>query len=398
MKKIICMVLCIVMVLSLSACGLLGGKSDTKDPTTNNTQTENPTENPTGSVENLGEDYRENSVEWVAQQFIASLIKADYKAALRHFAVPAETPYFTEADVEWYLPRSNYAEVMDVNYAEYTVTVDKGNSTADTANCTVIVADKASEKTKTFDLYLTLDKNNKWGVKDNNFYLDEYYVVAPGGEAKLTVNGVDATDDYDSKFGTSQYQYLYKLTFVGKSEKTLAVSHKNFATDEEKVYPTANTAEEPLKLVVEYDDEAALTAMKELWMEFYQAQVDGKSYSDMIHLLSPSADPALAQGVMSGISGMLDNGDRKDFAITKMWYAAQKEGQQTKWLASDKLQIAFNYDMTWMQAGLIGGFSPKDQTYWDVVVLHYDGEKFTLDRNTQNHIFTEANEYTDKTI
>jgi hypothetical protein len=87
---------------------------------------------------------------------------------------------------------------------------------------------------------------------NNDFYLDEYYVVAPGGKAKLTVNGVDASACQFDKFGTTQYQYVYKLTFVGKAEKTLAVSHENFNTDEEKVFPVANTAEEPLKLMVEY--------------------------------------------------------------------------------------------------------------------------------------------------
>ena len=398
-KKIICMLLCLATVFSLTACGLLGGKdnTDTTEPavaTTPDGGENNPTEEGK-PVEDNNNDYREGSVEDVAQTFVNSLIKADYETALKCFNVPSETPYFTVADIEWYLPRSSYADVADITY-EYDVTVNKIDSEAETATCEVIVRAKDSDKSKTFTLNMALDKTNKWGVKDNEFYLDEYYVVAPGGDAVLTVNGVDASENYDSKFGTSQNQHLYKLTFVGKSEKTLAVSHKNFETDEEKVYPVTNTAEEPLKLVVEYDDEAALTAMKEIWMEFYQAAVDGKAYSEMVHLLSPSANAEMAKGIMDGLTDIIDEGNCHDFAITKMTYAAQKDGQHTKWLASDKLQISFNYSLSWIVDGFGGG--NEDMNYYDIVILHFDGEKFTLDTNVENHIFTQRDAWNDKSI
>ena len=402
-KKIICMLLCFATIFSLTACGMFGGKEETPEtpdttepivdtqPDENNTQ---PTEE-SKPVVDVG-DYREGSVEYVAIDFIKSLIAEDYETALRNFAVPAETPFFTVADVEWYLPRSNYADILDINYEEYAITAVAEKEEAEKATCEVTVQDKASDKSKTFNLTLTLDKYNKWGVKDNGFYLNEYYVVAPGGNAKLTVDGVNATDYQDSKFGTTQYQYVYKLTYVGKSEKTFAVSHANFDKDEEKVFPVANTLEEPMKLVVEYDKDAAADAMRAIWMECYQAAVDGKTYSDLVHLLSPSADPAMAQGIMNGLNDIIDGGNCHDFVITKIQYAAQKDGQHTKWLASDKLQISFNYSLSWVVDGFGGG--QEDMNNWDVVILHYDGEKFTLDTLVNNHIFTERDAWNDESI
>ena len=113
-KKIICLLLCFTCVLSLVACG---GKDEPTTPTepSTNTQPSEPVTEPPVETETAPEkdddvvEYREGSVEYVAQSFIKNLITGDFEAALRNFAVPTETPYFPAVDVEWYLPRSNYA-------------------------------------------------------------------------------------------------------------------------------------------------------------------------------------------------------------------------------------------------------------------------------------------------
>lgn len=398
-KKTICILLCLCMVLGLSACMGNNEEPNETESTSDETQTtEKPTDegNTTdpdtpnkGDHEN--EEYRKGSAEDVAQRFIKSLIAADYETALRCFDVPEKTPFFTKEDVEWYLPRSNYAELLDLKFEDYTITVEKRDAVAEAAICDVTIKDGASDKSKMFRLPMHLDKNNKWGVKDNGFYLDEYYVVAPGGKTILLVDGEDATDFVDGKFGQSQYQCLYKLQNVGKSEKTLSISSTNFASMDTKVYPTLNTKEEPLKLVATYTDTKALDALSNIWNEMYDGALNNKTYSEMVHLLSPTAEPAIAQTCMSGIKQMQSEGKCYDFAITKIWYCVPTEGFETKWLSSDKLQVCFNYSLIWTyDEGVIWDPAQESMTTYDIIILHYDGEKFTLDTiSTNNTFFTE---------
>lgn len=394
-KKIICVLLCLCMVLGLSACMGNDENPDTTDSTSDTQPTENPSEgtqptNPDGG-DYESEEYRKGSAEDVAQRFIKSLIALDYETALRCFDVPTETPFFTKEDVEWYLPRSNYAELLDLKFENYTVTVDKRDAVSETAICDVTIKDGASDKSKMFRLPMHLDKNNKWGVKDNGFYLDEYYVVAPGGKTILLVDGEDATDFVVGKFGQSQYQCLYKLQNVGKSEKTLSISSTNFASIDTKIYPTLNKKDEPLKLVASYVDSKALDTLSNTWNEMYDGVLNNKTYSEMVHLLSPTAEPAIAQTCMSGIKQMLGEGSCHDFAISKMWYCSPTDGYETMWLSSDKLQVCFNYSLIWTyEAGAIWGPEQESMTKYDIIILHYDGEKFTLDTiSTNNTFFTE---------
>lgn len=394
-KKTICMLLCLCMVVCLTACMGDDKTPDETEPTNETQTTENPSDETKPTKPNDGsyesDEYRKGSAEDVAQRFIKSLMAADYETALRCFDVPEKTPFFTKEDVEWYLPRSNYAELLDLKFEDYTITVDKRDAVAENAICDVTIKDGASDKSKMFRLPMHLDKNNKWGVKDNGFYLDEYYVVAPGGKTILLVDGADATDFEAGKFGEAQYQYLYKLQNVGKSEKTLSISSTNFASIDTTVYPTLNTKDEPLKLAAIYTDTKALDTLSNIWNEMYDGVLNNKSYSEMVHLLSPSAEPAIAQACVNGIKQMLSEGKCYDFAISKMWYCAPTEGFETKWLSSDKLQVCFNYSLIWTYDGdSIWEPEQESMTKYDTIILHYDGEKFTLDTiSTNNTFFTE---------
>lgn len=394
-KKIICLLLCFTCVLSLVACG---GKDEPTTPTepSTNTQPSEPVTEPPVETETAPEkddvvEYREGSVEYVAQSFIKNLITGDFEAALRNFAVPAETPYFTAVDVEWYLPRSNYADVLNITYDEYNIIVEKQNNDVEAADCRVVVKDKNSDNEVEFNLHLVLDKQNKWGVQDHDFYLEEFWVVAPGGKAVLTVDGVDATADIDSKYGDAKYRVLYKLNYIGKSEKKFAVSSDNFETYEESIYAAKNTKEEPAIILVKYEDEAALTYLKNTWAEIYQAVLDGKSYSEMVDKLSPSADPAVMDVIMKSVDIMRDDGDCTDFQVSDMSFCTDDEWL-THWMADDKLMVSFNYTLNWVDNSFSS--SAKTMNYYDWMILHFDGTNFTIDTLSQkNYFFSRVDEY-----
>lgn len=392
-KKIVCLLLCLATVFSLAACGAKDDPKPTEpkddvvqtDPTADNKPADKETAPSKDENVNV-EEYREGSVEAMAQSFIKNLIEEDYEKALRCFAVPAETPYFTAADVEWYLPRSNYADVLDVNYENYTITVEKLNGDTESADCQVIVKDKDSDKSKEFVMHMTLDKTNKWGVQDNDFYLNEYWVVAPGGDAVLTIDGVDATADVDGKFGDAKYRALYKLTYIGKSEKKFAVSSDNFDTYEEAVYPVKNEKEEPAQIKVEYADEAALDALKTMWADIYQAVLDGKQYSDLIDKLSPNADPAVMEVIMNSVNLMRRDGINYDFKVSEMSFCSD-DAYMTQWLSDNKLHVCFNYTLNWVDDPGYRDPKPYTMTYYDWIILHFDGENFTIDALSKDNMF-----------
>lgn len=404
MKKILCFILCIVTVLSLTACGILSDEPDTTDPTTSTKPTENsgditkPSDSTNPTIPSNGDEYGEKTVEYAAQQFIKNLIEAKYDVALRYFNVPAETPYFTANDVEWYLPRSNYADVENIKYEKYTITVEANKKNSESATCVVTVKDANSEKNKIFNLNMVMDNTNKWGVQDNDFYLEEYYVVAPGGNAILTVNGIDASDDYEDKYGSYKYRALYKLNYVGKSEKLIAVSSDNFESYEEKIYPVQNTQDNPQNIFVEDENQVALDYLKSTWAEVYQAVLDKTPYSNMVHLLSPQADPALAQIMMTGVDIMRKGGTNHSFKIVEMSFCTNDDWK-SHWLADNKLCVCFNYTLNWVED--LSYASPKSRTmkYFDKIVLHYDGTNFTIDSlSSENAFFTKYDSYTQKVM
>lgn len=210
MKKLVCILLCLAMVFSLSACNM-GDTTESEPENTNPTDTTETTE-PAKAEDDI---YRTGSAEAEAQKFIKSLLKADYKPALTCFDTPAETPYFTAADVEWYLPRSGYADILDIAYTDYTVYVEKEYANSELAKCKVTISDKNSDAKKQFTINMHLSTANKWGVADSGFYFEEYYLAVPGGKTivKLNDNQIPETSKCDT-FGNEALKDLYKLEFV----------------------------------------------------------------------------------------------------------------------------------------------------------------------------------------
>lgn len=385
MKKLLCILLCLTMVLSLAACSM-GGGEDTDQGTkpTDETQAE--------TVKAEDEIYRDGSAEAGAQKFIKSLLKADYKTALTCFDIPAETPYFTAADVEWYLPRSGYAEILDISYTDYTVYVEKEYANSELAKCKVTINDKNSESKKQFTINMHLSTTNKWGVADSGFYFEEYYLAVPGGKTvvKLNDNIVPESLKCDT-FGNEALKDLYKLEYVGKSEKTFTVSSETYDTVTEKIFPQENNAEAPYVIYVYYTEDNAYETVGKLWNGYYSAVMNDLAASELTHTISTTADQKTAEMLLNSMKAMINKAQCSGYQLLNVKACNSKEFK-SEYLSSDKVLLHFNYTLSWIDNSNPEAPSSKSMNYHDVILLNLKENKFTIQETLQkNNVFNYKN-------
>lgn len=414
-KKILCFGLCFVMILGLVACSNNGdtppaqdtGKDVLIDNSNNEQDTEVNTEvnENTEATENKKEDnhnninkentYRENTPEYVAQKFFENLLTNDYETALTCFNGSAETPFFTGADIEWYLPRSDYADILSLNYENYVVSAYTQDSASGRAECIVHVEDENSESGWTFKLHLKLNNKNEWIIDDEDFYIKDYYLVVPGGSV-VTIDGVEVSNNYEhDKYGSTRLRQLYKIDCIGKSEKLFAVNAEStFGTIEENLYPVTNDIEEPYVINVYYIETEGYKALGDLWIAFYNGFKEGKTYSDMLHLLSPTADPKTAEVIMSSIEQLTENGDCYDFIISNVNEMADPEWK-SEYLTTNIITMAFNYTINWTENHAWGP-EPQTMNNYDNLLIYYDGTNWTVHENSYNQFFGYLNSLTNR--
>ena len=338
------------------------------------------------------EIYREGSAEAEAQKFIKSLLKADYKTALTCFDIPEETPYFTAKDVAWYLPRSMYADILDIGYTNYTVYVEREYANSELAKCKVTINDKDSESKKQFTINMHLSNSNKWGVESSGFYLEEYYLAVPGGNTivKLNENQVDNSTKHD-KFGPEGLKDLYKFEYVGKSEKTFVISAEGYNTVTEKVFPEENSVDKPYTISVYYTEDKAYETISKIWDGYYSAVLNDLSASELSHTISLTADQKTAEMLLTAMKAMINKETCSGYQLMNVKECNSKEFK-SEYLASDKVLLHFNYTLSWVDNSNAESPSNRSMNYHDSILLDVKDGKFTIhEALQQNNMFSYKN-------
>lgn len=93
-KRVMSLILAIMFAINLSSCEILDGQG-------------NNDISKTESIRIKGTNTKK-----LSEYFISSLINGDYVTTGRMIGATADNPYFTVSDVEWYVPQSNYKNVV----------------------------------------------------------------------------------------------------------------------------------------------------------------------------------------------------------------------------------------------------------------------------------------------
>lgn len=276
-KRILAIVLCFCLIFTLAGCNISSSKSGNEE---------------TKSVDFVN-SLKRTSASDVAEGFVESLINKNYGAAVILLGSDSENPFFTGTDIEWYLPRSNYANIEKFQDIKYTtdVTETESGTGSDTAIIEVSVSEKGKKdgEFETFTVTLVRDDSNNWLVNAPEFYVENWYFVTPGGDTKVFIddNDIKSTENSNfvesSSYGTSGIRKSYCINKIGKSSKIITVTAENsFGSMEFKVNPIENDKSNPYICEIYYDNEEAYTAAQNLWNNIYTDISSGKQSTDLV--------------------------------------------------------------------------------------------------------------------
>ena len=341
---------------------------------------------------------KQDSAVDVATAFVLSLVNKDYDTSAKLLGAGEDTPYFTKGDVEWYVPRSSFAAVSDY-YEKKTETETKESGSGASVVVTVKLKEKGNKEDagKDFSVSLTMNNENKWFINAPEFYISDWYFVTPGGDTKVAINEIDLSADTESKtYGSAGLRKEYKISRIGKSEKTISVSASNsFGSSVFEVNPTVNSADEPYICQVKLTDEKAYQSICDIWNNCYKDIIDGKQASDLLKYVSPNADSNITTQIHNGIKTQgIDKGTRgNDNFVCSNVRACSGEDYVSHWLTDKIVVVYFNYDMGWRYKLANWDESMTNSTS---LQLYYADGSYTI-QNPGEKFFSWYNEFTNKT-
>lgn len=283
--------------------------------------------------------------EMVVEAFINALIKEDYVTARYCFYTTGDGTFFTAADIEYFVPRSDFVSVFDVGNSYSLSTVfTYTDDNKERGTCTTTVKEGESVFKYSVDVFLNVDGN--WLVNEPTFYITNFYLAAPSGKTVVTIDNVIVTQTVGT-YGGQGIKTLYCIDCIGRSEKDFAYTSNNF-NYVESVFVTENTENEPMNTLIPVADNAVYCAIQNLWNNIYKAYVDEKTEVAFAPFISSSADPSLALVLYKAIdSGTTDpTGSYVDFVCSNV-RACNATDYQSYWLSDNRCYVNFNYDLYW---------------------------------------------------
>lgn len=317
----------------------------------------------------------------VAEGFAESLIKSDFVTARTLLYAPEDSVFFTEKDVEWYMPRSQFAEFVNHidDAQEYKLNAQEVKTDGSQSSYKVTATDK-EDNAVSLTLNLQMDNNNKWFVFADEFYVSDWHFVTPGGDTKVTIDGMALSDSIKSTtYGSQGLRKLYTIPCIGKSEKKILLSaEKGFGNKEIAVNPMTNSDGEPFACTVEATDEKLYQGIADLFNACSELVEQGKTASDFMPYVSTKADTNVATAMFDGIkkAGGALSGDQSGFRCSNVRPCSDAEWK-SYYLTDTIVYAAFNYNMTWNYKLMSISRVETMQNYADLIIDTSDS-KYTV--------------------
>lgn len=208
-KKVLCFVLCSMLLFLSVGCGKHN--------------------------ETIATTKAEEKILEVSAEFINKIEKEDYENLKDYIFLP-EHSFVTDADIKWFLPRTQMADLIgkrtDVVPLEFSDgNVPSGASETDTVAKTIIY--QAENADDAYELLYVLDKNNEWKLYLENFLVEEFTFVADRN-LNIKVNGIDIDssyieEEYTGSNAPSKNSVVYKLQNVPNRELPITIQQGKYS-------------------------------------------------------------------------------------------------------------------------------------------------------------------------
>lgn len=339
MKKLLCLLLALVMVFSLAACG--GDKDKTDEPDTpvvenDNTRPEKPDDDDVvvepsdDEDEDEGEDEADNviktdkftipetdaevegTVEMAARtadkfalNYVFAIANNHYTAALDAFKVDG-TPFMSANDIKYSAPRSALKNLINHAGKEVFLAVNTDLTNSSDGKATVYVDLKTDDKTlETFEVKVAMNADNVWYVVDDSYYIRDFYIVTSGNTELYVDDMLVPEDCFVEHVKVASLQSLYKLPVIGRSAKTFKCVTEAFEGVVEAT-PEPNSKDEPLYVRYELEGEElkeAMEAVKNIWNNMYNDWVADNN-ADLTKYFAKTSSASYPSDVKAGFKSL----------------------------------------------------------------------------------------------
>ena len=378
MKKILCVLLAVIIfVACFAGCG-----------TNNNKNNENATENKVQAVKTPAH---------IAETFIDSLMSKNYVATLHSIGLNG-SEFVTGEDIAWYLPRSDYKDILTLDFEKYEIQSEVVEQSTETAIVTVTVINKNDKDMfRQFDVVCALNENNNWFVKANDFYNTNYCFHASGGNTEVYINDIKVSDEYITSDNAGKHSVYkeYVIPYITRKDVVIKVVGDDFEW-EQTITPTSNNKDNAFKAIARVSDNSReVEAVKSLFNRAVEIYESGAEISAYQEILSSDADLQLCEIIHNGIDSMSeksgsDNKPKKEnIRMTQCLNSTEKE---TYYLTDDLILVNFRYELSYSRS------SGRVQTMHrnGSIILKYEDSNFKIFKLTDEKLFTWLNHYTDE--
>lgn len=376
-KKTIAVILLISTVFSLTACADSNSESSSSEIKEN-----------------------ENTPRTISESFINSLIKKDYETALSCLNLDKSKSFVTSEDIEFYLPRSSFADIMDWT-SDGNIIIKTESVSESEVLCTASFNNDTSSVSIIKPVYIktVLNNNNNWTVDASEFYNKNYKFYTAGGDVKVSVNGKEVSNDFctnTSAGNNTGLAYEYTLPYVGEKdikvelscdsytyESVLATSSDNTVSENDMVFKPANVDE----------INSCIINIKHIWNSLCDNYKSSKRSSCVMDYLASDADSDICNQIWDGFellhksnSGV--SSDRDDNFKLTMCKIPNNNG--VYWLTDNKMMVNFDYELTW---DYILADAHETMRRKSNIVLEKENGEYKIYKLIDSGLFTENNNF-----
>lgn len=419
MKKLLCLLLALVMVFSLAACG--GDKDKTDEPDTpvvenDNTRPEKPDDDDVvvepsdDENEDEGEDEADNviktdkftipetdaevegTIEMAARtadkfalNYVFAIANNHYTAALDAFKVDG-TPFMSTNDIKYSAPRSALKNLVNHAGKEVFLAVNTDLTNSNDGNATVYVDLKTDDKTlETFEVKVAMNADNVWYVVDDSYYIRDFYIVTSGNTELYVDDMLVPEDCFVEHVNVAGLQSLYKLPVIGRSAKTFKCVTEAFEGVVEAT-PEPNSKDEPLYVRYELEGEElkeALETVKTIWNNMYNDWVADNN-ADLTKYFSKTSSASYPSDVKAGFKALrkATTDEDVDHRITII---EKRTDSHCVYGSDNVLILNFQYQLDWVWDW---NDSPDNGRHISHILLSKEDGEWKIYEITDKELFT----------
>lgn len=298
----------------------------------------------------------QQSASTVSASFVEALATGDFDMAASLTEAYAEEGYFYGSDIEWYLPRSSFANIQSLGFETFKSKTE-GEEKEGSGVYTVSLYDAADESDdpaeKSFTINTILNEDNNWVVCVPEFYCTNFLFRTAGGSTTVYVEGQQVPESLctNDEAGPSELCKEYTIPFIGKNDVEIRIKSDNYDYTQTVTPNSNNSVSSSVSVFKPVDEpEKCFSYVKDTWNALCAKYLVGEKASCVQDYIANNASYDLCNIVWDGFEeihvGDSSQGGYKNENYNLTVCKPSSKGD-VYWLSDTQVMCYFDYELTW---------------------------------------------------